>query len=138
MLPDDVTIIGIDEQTSLYFEFDEPCSLQVFGKGKVTILKKENETQITSGQHINLDNIDGFCLPDIGQYISKTVIDRFLESRMSPTTIPGDDVIAISRSRAYARQNGDWQTADRLREELLAKGWTVKDTPDGPTLEPLR
>jgi hypothetical protein len=138
MLPKDITIIGIDEQTSLFFEFSTLCSCQVFGKGKVTILMSGNEIHLTSGQSFTLKEIDGFCLPDIEQFISKTVIDRFLESRMSPATIPGEDVIAISRSREYARQNGDWQTADRLREELLAKGWSVKDTPDGPTLETLR
>jgi cysteinyl-tRNA synthetase len=56
---------------------------------------------------------------------------------MSAASIPSEDVIAILRSREDARKNGDWQTADRLREDLLVKGWTVKDTPDGPKLEPL-
>jgi hypothetical protein len=137
LLPKDITIIGIDEQTSLFFEFNTPCSCQVFGKGKVTILLNGNEVQITSGQSVTLKEIDGFCLPDIEQFVSRSVIDRFLASRMSAASIPSEDVIAILRSREDARKNGDWQTADRLREDLLVKGWTVKDTPDGPKLEPL-
>jgi len=137
MLPEDVTVIGIDEQTSLYFEFGEPCRLQVFGKGKVTILMNENETQISSGQHITLEEIDGFCLPDINQNVSNTVIDRFRLARPSGSVTPGEDVLSITRSREQARKNGDWLTADKLRDDLLSRGWEIKDTPDGPELERL-
>jgi cysteinyl-tRNA synthetase len=34
--------------------------------------------------------------------------------------------------REQARQNKDWTTADRLRDELHDEGWSVEDTPEGP------
>ena len=30
------------------------------------------------------------------------------------------------------------ETADKMREELLSRGWTVKDTPDGPKLKKIQ
>jgi cysteinyl-tRNA synthetase len=38
------------------------------------------------------------------------------------------------RFREEARQKKDWATADRLRDELRAEGWSVEDTPQGPIL----
>ena len=36
-----------------------------------------------------------------------------------------------------AKQGKDWASADQLRDELVAKGWTVKDGKDGFDLVPL-
>ena len=52
-----------------------------------------------------------------------------------PVDIPGE-VEALARSRWEAKKQRDFATADRLREELSAKGWLVVDTPDGYTLNP--
>ena len=38
--------------------------------------------------------------------------------------------------RDTARANKDWAEADRLRDELRAMGWEVRDGPDGPELVP--
>ena len=38
--------------------------------------------------------------------------------------------------RDQARRDKDWAEADRLRDELLAMGWIVRDGPDGPELVP--
>jgi cysteinyl-tRNA synthetase len=37
-------------------------------------------------------------------------------------------------TREKSRREKDWDTADRLREELHAEGWTVEDTSEGPIL----
>ena len=47
---------------------------------------------------------------------------------------PGEAVLKRVAGRENARQNKDWATADRLRGELLAEGWVVEDTPEGPIL----
>jgi cysteinyl-tRNA synthetase len=39
--------------------------------------------------------------------------------------------------REQARQERDFETADRLREELRALKWEIRDGPDGPKLIPL-
>jgi len=37
--------------------------------------------------------------------------------------------------REEARKNKNWAEADRLRDELKNKGYTIKDTPEGPRVE---
>jgi len=52
----------------------------------------------------------------------------------------GDDPLADDRARALleqrerARQERDFDTADRLREELRELGWEIRDGPAGPEL----
>ncbi len=42
-----------------------------------------------------------------------------------------DDVQTLIDQRNAARKNKDWATADKIREELKARGITIKDTPNG-------
>ena len=46
------------------------------------------------------------------------------------------EALALLRQREGARDARDFQTADRIREELLAQGWEIRDGPDGPELIP--
>jgi cysteinyl-tRNA synthetase len=46
------------------------------------------------------------------------------------------EVSELSQARERARQARDWGEADRLREEIRARGWEVRDGPDGPELLP--
>ena len=43
------------------------------------------------------------------------------------------DIEALIEERQQARSNKDWATADRIRDELKAKGIILKDTPQGVT-----
>ncbi len=45
---------------------------------------------------------------------------------MSRQRIP-DEVLSAAHERSRARAGGDWATADRLRAEIEAAGWTVVD-----------
>ena len=45
-----------------------------------------------------------------------------------------DDVMTMVEARQQARETKDWAESDRLRDEIAAAGWDVKDTPDGPQL----
>ncbi|MDF1799653.1 MAG: cysteine--tRNA ligase [Planctomycetota bacterium] len=44
---------------------------------------------------------------------------------------PGDDVEAQIAARNQARADKDWAESDRIRDELLAAGITLEDTPEG-------
>lgn len=44
-----------------------------------------------------------------------------------------DDIEKIIEQRQTARANKDWATADKIRDELKAKGIILKDTPQGVT-----
>jgi cysteinyl-tRNA synthetase len=43
-------------------------------------------------------------------------------------------VLALVEQRQVARAAKDWAGSDRLRDEIAALGWVVKDTKDGPKL----
>ncbi len=43
-------------------------------------------------------------------------------------------VLALAEQRQQARAGKDWPASDRLRDEIAALGWIVKDTKDGPKL----
>lgn len=45
-------------------------------------------------------------------------------------TIPEEDMKLVEQ-RNIARQNKDWKESDRIRDILLSKGYSVKDTPEG-------
>jgi cysteinyl-tRNA synthetase len=47
---------------------------------------------------------------------------------------PNGDVLRRVADRERARREKDWITADGLRDELLAGGWLVEDTAEGPVL----
>jgi cysteinyl-tRNA synthetase len=42
----------------------------------------------------------------------------------------------LLEQREQARKARDFETADRMREELRARGWEIRDGPDGPELIP--
>ena len=56
--------------------------------------------------------------------------------RAPKTEIP-PEIRALADARATARAAKDWAASDRLRDELAAKGWQVRDGKDGQTLKPL-
>ncbi|MGB0775786.1 MAG: DALR domain-containing protein, partial [Akkermansiaceae bacterium] len=41
------------------------------------------------------------------------------------------DIADLAERRWQAKQNKDWAASDQLRDELIAKGWAIKDNPDG-------
>jgi cysteinyl-tRNA synthetase len=45
---------------------------------------------------------------------------------------------ALLQQREQARRARDFQTADRVREELRARRWEIRDGPDGPELIPMK
>jgi cysteinyl-tRNA synthetase len=58
-----------------------------------------------------------------------------LESLLSgESERPSDDVERMAAERQEARAARDFERADRLRDELAARGWEIRDTADGPRL----
>lgn len=46
-----------------------------------------------------------------------------------------EEIAALVKKRAEAKAAKDWAAADALRAEIAAKGWSVKDTKEGPVVE---
>lgn len=42
-----------------------------------------------------------------------------------------EEIVALAEQRKIARQNKNWAESDRLREEIAAKGYVIKDTANG-------
>ena len=49
---------------------------------------------------------------------------------------PPPEVRALAAAREAARASRDFAEADRLRDELRAREWEVRDGPEGPELIP--
>ena len=64
-------------------------------------------------------------------------MDKVLGVLAKPAAEVPQEVKALVEKRAAARAAKDWAESDRLRGEIAALGWAVKDTKDGPRLSPL-
>jgi cysteinyl-tRNA synthetase len=53
-----------------------------------------------------------------------------LESVAEPVEAPAE-VVELAERRVRARAERDFEAADRLRDELVAAGWEMRDRPDG-------
>jgi cysteinyl-tRNA synthetase len=47
-----------------------------------------------------------------------------------------EEALRLLGEREDARASGDFARADEVRDELRARGWVVRDTPEGPVLVP--
>jgi cysteinyl-tRNA synthetase len=63
-----------------------------------------------------------------------------LSQRDGPGRAPScpPEIAALADRRLAAKRARDFETADRLRAELAAAGWAMRDGKDGSTLEPIR
>ncbi|OAQ19825.1 cysteine--tRNA ligase [Thermosulfurimonas dismutans] len=58
-------------------------------------------------------------------------INQVLDILVFPEEIRSEEIQEVLSEREAARRAGDYETADRLREELRARGYLVLDTPAG-------
>ncbi len=140
LLPPAQTIVGIDEHTALLLDL-ESGSGEVLGKGGVTLLRGGQEQRFAAGATFPLAAMGPFTLPqELPAGLPQRVWEKArvaMPERCAPVP-PPEEVWALVRERSRARARRDWATADTLREEILALGWQVLDTPEGPQVEPLR
>jgi cysteinyl-tRNA synthetase len=57
-----------------------------------------------------------------------------LETLLAAEEGPPAEAVELAELREAARREKNWVEADRLRDELRAMGWEVRDGPDGPEL----
>jgi cysteinyl-tRNA synthetase len=69
---------------------------------------------------------------DLREMLGVLGLDNLLEADERPP----DDLLAKAREREDARNARDFEAADRLRDEIAAAGWTVRDVPGGFELVP--
>src|SRR3984893_18420410 len=133
MLPSDVDVVGIDEHTALMLDFAAGIGL-VFGRGGVSWLHDGSTTRLDAGKSTPLTALGLTRQPESRADIPQAVWDAACSTDLSfsPEQEPPEPVRALVTARAEARANGDWGLSDRLRLEIAAAGWQVRDPPEGP------
>ena len=61
-----------------------------------------------------------------------------LDEPVAPKAEAPAEVVALAEQRWAAKKAKDFASADRLRGELAAAGWTMLDRKDGYSLEPAK
>jgi cysteinyl-tRNA synthetase len=70
---------------------------------------------------------------DLREMLAVLGLDDLLAVEVEPAPA---EVVALAEAREEARRAGDYSEADRLRDEIRARGWEVRDGPGGPELLP--
>jgi hypothetical protein len=165
MLPNDTTVVGLDENTALVIE---PGSgiCRVLGAGAVTLLHTGHthrshpveaelegsglaEIAAQRASHVHqYHNKESFPLAEIGPFrpyrpeasLPPEIWQQALRAQESilttPNLEPPQEVLDLVQQRELARVNKDWAASDALRQQIAEMGWQVKDTKDGARLSP--
>lgn len=141
MLPDTVTVVGIDEHTALALDLNaQTC--QVMGRGGVTLLRDGEERYFDSDKDRSfpITELGSFRVPSESKGIPADVWEWVREAEVQAeravAQTPTPEVLDLAKKRQVARTQLDWRTADRLRDQIGGLGWDVRDTPSGPELVP--
>jgi cysteinyl-tRNA synthetase len=78
---------------------------------------------------LRADLPDAVKLATVRQF-DTAVLGLELDRPIATDALP-EDVQAMAEARRQARAAKDWAESDRLRDELMAMGYTVQDGPDG-------
>ncbi len=139
MLPGDIDILGVDEHTALCLDFQNRQAL-VLGRGGITWQHAGEERRFEAGSSLALETFGLTRQPAPRDGIPAEVWEAAEHAAEAAESIdvptPGLAVEALVAERVAARTRGDWSAADRLREQISAAGWSIRDTPDGPELIP--
>lgn len=134
LLPPDNTTIGLDEHTGLIIDL-EAGTCEVSGVSSVSIVRECNPEIYSSGSKFALKEIGEFQLPDpLEKDIPPSVWQMTVDVQKDEAE-PPSEVLALLEQRRQARENKDFAASDRLRDEIAALGWKVKDTKEGQKLE---
>ena len=79
----------------------------------------------------------------VGDGDLREMLATFALGNLQPLGAVGDvetidpEAVALLASREAARSERDFEQADRLRDQINARGWEIRDSADGPELIPL-
>ena len=140
-LPPGLTVVGLDEHTGVVMDLNEE-SCHVIGRSQVHIISGGGETVYQNGDRFDIHELGDFHpLKDEQEGIDPVVWRQVYEQRQTlqsarnqPEEAPAK-VLELVEQRQAARLNKRWGESDQLRDKIVALGWNVKDTPQGPQLE---
>jgi cyanophycinase-like exopeptidase len=152
-LPDDVFILGIDEHTALMLDL-EAATAQVHGRGGVTIRRNGDSRFFQAGGELPFEALTehsatsrSSASPEPAQTqiddhagLARRIVE--LEAQLwaaqSRAGLFEPLVEGLLEARQTARSQGDYLTADAIRDRLLSTGVEIVDSGEGPTTYRLR
>lgn len=87
-------------------------------------------------KEVNVQGSGGKEVWDAMLEFDKVLGLRLAEHADSVRSEVPQEVLDLLEQRQHARRSKDFAASDRIRDELLAKGWVVEDTPEGPRVKP--
>ena len=142
MLPDDTTIVGIDEQTALVIEPASQCC-RVLGIRDVRVIRNGQEKHFPNGATFPISELGSFHLPQPQTNIPDDVWEQAItvhrESlvQVEEKPEPPEEVMALVEKREEVRARKEWSASDAMRDQIEQLGWKVLDTPEGSVIEPV-
>ena len=136
MLPDTVTVVGIDEHTALVADLASGQG-RIMGRGQVTVIRGGHTDTYGRLHPLELAGLGDFRLPQPEEGVPADTWAALRAAQTPESTPPAGPppwVIDLSAERASARARGDWPWADALRRQIADLGWDVQDSSDGPRL----
>jgi cyanophycinase-like exopeptidase len=175
MLPEEMTIIGLDEKTALIMD-PSSCQCQVRGLGMVTLLhtghkhihnRHQNKlvpypnkfsgtdddlikiTKQHDGHFHQYHDKQTFPMSELGPFhpyhtedslpddVWQQALNVKCDSGIERVQSVPKEVVILIQARQNARQAGNWEFADELRQQIVNLGWEISDTKDGPVSKKL-
>lgn len=138
LLEGDRTIVGLDENTALVIDPSEGRG-EVSGMGSVTLIRSGRESVYAAPRTFPLSELGPFRRAsgwgDVPEDVREAAVAALSPAGPDIPEVPAE-VRRLVDEREDARARADWTAADILRRRILASGWRVTDTPEGPVVEP--
>lgn len=130
-LPEGSVIVGLDEHSGLILDF-EARRCNVVGVSTVSILRGGSAEVFPAGAAFPLAALGEFTPPEPPQRgLQLEAWQMAIHAPPLEEEHPPEEVLRLAEQRQRARLARDWPEADRLREQIAARGWNVQDTKDG-------
>lgn len=95
-----------------------------------TILKRLKPAELDEAEAVVVAVAFHKLIFSLGYDLDQVVVEK-------PKVDVPDAIQSLAQQRWDAKQSKDWDTADRLRQELQEQGWKALDSKDGFELEPI-
>ena len=132
-IPVQNTTLGLDEHTGIILDFQKRQCI-ISGVSSVSLVRECDPKIYPSGSSFSFDELGlgNLPQPDVRLDAWQMATSASLPEETPET--PSSELVLLAEERDAARKAKDWARADDLRQQILAAGWLVTDTPEGPRL----
>lgn len=127
LLPKDTTMLGIDENTAIIFDFQNKL-FSIEGFGSVTLISGEKRVQFLTGKSYDFSSLKTFAVKEVA---APEPVEMAKEEKEVSFDELSDELKGLLEERETARKNGDFKKSDEVRAIFEEKGFTIQDTKKG-------